>query len=284
MTEEPHQLPFSFPSHLTLILHCLIVVMCRPGTRESDMADLSVNGLPLLLGAGGALLGGVTLACPWLRRSTLPAVLLLVGAPLLAGVYWQRLSGRSEDHSSHGARADYRVELREVRTLNVVTDRGRRIPLGVLGRPVSTTDLSGVENNHIQTHDLNRKFIVQTAPDASHNCHGWLFTGGQFWVAGDVVDDILSDNQYTQVSTPTAGDLAVYRGARGEVVHTGIVRSAEGCTLVESKWGPMSRFIHRPEDQPFGGACTFYRSDRRGHLLRGLSLEEAQTVSQDAPR
>ena len=226
------------------------------------MSELTVNSLPLLVGAGGALLGGMILAFPRLRQSTLPAVLLLLGAPLVAGVWWQ--------HGSDSTRADYRIELREVRTLNVVTDRGRRIPLGMLGRPVSDADLKGVENDHFQTHDLYRKVIVRTGPDPSHNCHGWLFTRGQYWVAGDVVDDILADNQYTQVSTPMVGDLAVYRGARGEVVHTGVVRLVDGCTLIESKWGPMSRCLHGPQDQPFGGICTFYRSDRSGHLLRGL--------------
>lgn len=144
--------------------------------------------------------------------------------------------------------------------------------------------MSGVENDHFRTRDLNRKVIVRTRPDASHNCHGWLFTGGQFWVAGDVVDDILADNQYMQVSTPMVGDLAVYRGVRGDVVHTGIVRSADECVLIESKWGPMSRCIHGIEDQPFGGACTFYRSDRRGHLLRGLSKDVDQAASPDTPR
>jgi hypothetical protein len=249
------------------------------------MPDLSVNGLlPLLLGAAGALLGGVTLALPRLRRSALPAVLLLFGPPLLAAVWWQHPSPRSADQATDGASlADYQIQLREVHRVKVVTDRGRRIRLGSPVQPVPLTDLTGVENDHFRTHDLNRKSIVRSGPDPSHNCHGWVFTGGQFWVAG-VVDDILADNEYRLVSTPAVGDLAVYRGARGEVVHSGIVRSAEGCTLVESKWGPMSRFIHRPEDQPFGGACTFYRSDRHGHLLRGLSLEEAQTVSQAAPR
>jgi hypothetical protein len=249
------------------------------------MPDLSVIGLlPLLLGAAGALLGGLTLALPRLRRSALPALLLLFGPPLLAAVWWQHPSSRSADQATDGASlADYQIQLREVHRVKVVTDRGQRIRLGSPVQPVPLTDLTGVENDHFRTHDLNRKAIVRSGPDPSHNCHGWVFTGGQFWVAG-VVDDILADNEYRMVSTPAVGDLAVYRGARGEVVHSGIVRSAEGCTLVESKWGPMSRFIHRPEDQPFGGACTFYRSDRRGHLLRGLLLEEAQTVSQAAPR
>ena len=255
------------------------------------MPDLTVNGLlPLLLGGGGALLGGLTLALPRLRRSPLLAVLLLFGPLLLAAVWWQHPSLRSEDQPTRredqptgGASiAGYQIQIREGRTANVVTDRGRQIRLGSPVQPVPLADMSGVENDHFRTHDLNRKVIARTGPDPSHNCHGWIFTGGQFWIAG-VVDGILADNEYRLVSTPSVGDLAVYRGARGEVVHTGIVRSAEGCTLVESKWGPMGRFIHYPEDQPFGGACTFYHSARRGHLLRGLPLEAEQAVSKDVP-
>jgi hypothetical protein len=249
------------------------------------MPDLSVNGLwPLLLGVAGALLGGVTLALPRLRRSALPAVLLLFGPPLLAAAWWQHLPARSADPATDEASlADYKIQLREVRAVKVVTDRGRRIRLGTPVQPVPLTDLSGVEKDHFRTHDLNRKVVVRSEPDPSHNCHGWVFTGGLYWVAG-VVDDILADNEYRLVSTPAVGDLAVYRGTQGEVVHTGIVRAAEGCTLIESKWGPMSRFIHPPKDQPFGGVCTFYRSDRRGHLLRGLPIEAEQVVSDDAPR
>lgn len=243
---------------------------------DSCMADLIDNGLlPIFLGVGGALLGGVTLAFPTLRRSSFPGILLLLGPPLLAGLWWQQLSDRNEGQTASAApRADYRIELREVYTVKAVTDRGRRVRLGALGRPVSEADLSGVENDHIRTHDLNRKVIIRTKPDASYNCHGWLFTGGQYWVAGDIVDDILTDNQYTQVSIPAVGDLAVYRGNGGEVVHTGIVRAVDGCTLVESKWGPLGRCVHCPEDQPFGGKFTFYRSARSGHLLRGLQQEE----------
>lgn len=245
------------------------------------MPDAIVDGLlPITFGAGGALLGGVVLALPRLRRSPLPAVLLLFGPLLLAAVWWQHPSSRieaqptdrSEDQPTDGASlADYQIcqiQIREARTVSVVTDRGRRIRLGTPVQPVPLADLSEVEN-HNRTHELSRKVIVRTGPDPSHNCHGWVFTDGQFWIAG-VVDDILTDNEYRLVSTPAVGDLAVYRGGAGKVVHSGIVRSAEGCILVESKWGPMSRFIHCPEDQPFGGACTFYRSSRRGHLLGGL--------------
>jgi hypothetical protein len=236
------------------------------------MPNLTATALlPLSLGVGGALLGGMVLALPRLRRSRLPAATLLLGPPLLAALWWQQLSARSEVGPAGAApRADYRIELREVRGVKVVTDRGRRVHLGASARPVPDADLSGVENDHIRLHDLSRKVIARTRPDPSHNCHGWIFTGGRFWVAGDQVDDILADNQYALISTPAAGDLAVYRGAGGEIVHTGVVRFAADCTLVESKWGPLGRYLHGPEDQPFGGACAFYHSARRGHVLVGL--------------
>jgi hypothetical protein len=251
------------------------------------MPDLAVDGLlPIALGVGGAVLGGLALALPRLRRSPLPAILLVFGPPLLAAVWWQHPSSRTEGQPTDGAPlADYRIgqiQIREVRTVKVVTDRGRHLRVGAPVQPVPLADLSGLEN-HNRTHELSRKVIVRTGLDPSHNCHGWVFTGGRFWIAG-VVDDILTDNEYRLVSTPAVGDLAVYRGDAGNVVHSGIVRSAEGCILVESKWGPMGRFIHCPDDQPFGGACAFYRSARRGHLLRGLPPEEAQAVSNVAPR
>jgi hypothetical protein len=226
----------------------------------------------------------VTLALPRLRRSVLPAILLLFGPLLLAAVWWQHPEARSQDQPADGASiADYQIQLREVRTAKIVTDRGRRIRVGAPVQPVPLSDLYGVENDHVRTHELSRKVIARSEPDPSYNCHGWVFSGGQYWVAG-AVDYILADNDYRMVSTPAVGDLAVYRGSADEVLHTGIVRCVEGCILVESKWGPMSRFIHRPEDQPFGGACTFYRSPRSGHLLRGLPHEEAQVATHDSPQ
>jgi hypothetical protein len=249
------------------------------------MPDLPTDALlPISLGVGGALLGVLVLALPRLRRSPLPAALLLLGPPLSAALWWQHPHRGDDQQPAAPPRPDYRIELREVRTAKLVTDQGRRIRVATLGRPVPDADLSGVEDQRVRAHDLARKVIVRANPDASYNCHGWLFTDGRYWVAGDQVDDILADNGYVQVSTPAPGDLAVYRDAGGDVVHTGVVRSTEGCTLVESKWGPMGRFVHCPEDQPFGGACVFYHSPRRGHLLDGLTPDPDHTISQGSPR
>jgi len=234
--------------------------------------------LSLSLGVIGALLGLVALAFP--RRPRAPAVLSLFAPPLVAFLWWYQSPTQSDGRSEESApRADYRIELGEVWEVTALTDRGRRVHLGTLGRTVSSHDLSGVEDDHIRVHDLSRRVIVRTEPDPSHNCHGWVFTGGRYWVASEDVNVILSDNRYTRTATPAPGDLAVYRGAGRKIVHTGVVFSVAGCTLVESKWGPLGRYIHAPEHQPFGGVCEFYRSDRHGHLLDGLSPDVEATGS-----
>src|SRR5262249_9036483 len=82
----------------------------------------------------------------------------------------------------------------------------------------------------------------------------------------------LQDNRYSAVSSPRAGDLAVYHNPSGEVTHTGIVRlAADGLILIESKWGQLGRFVHTPTEHCYtDSTCTSYRSPRTSHLLRGL--------------
>jgi hypothetical protein len=110
--------------------------------------------------------------------------------------------------------------------------------------------------------------IRTTPPDPASNCHGWVFTGGRYWVRDSAVDQILADNGYHEVTEPRAGDLIVYRGASGEVAHTGVVRVAGDLVLVEGKWGSMGCYLHAPDQYPYGYSWSFYRSPRRGHLLR----------------
>ena len=43
--------------------------------------------------------------------------------------------------------------------------------------------------------------VTRVAPvDPACNCHGWVFTGGRFWVSGEDVPRILEDNGYRRVS------------------------------------------------------------------------------------
>ena len=155
--------------------------------------------------------------------------------------------------------------------------------MSVIATPVPDSLLADIKRKYLLTSILNNKVIERTDPDTTHNCYGWVFTAGRYWVPFDMVDGILSDNRYEEVSKPSKGDLAVYRNAEGELVHTGIVLHADDCTLIESKWGPLGRYIHLPDDQPFGGTCTFYHSPRRGHLLTGIPTDD-QPLSQDPER
>jgi len=43
---------------------------------------------------------------------------------------------------------------------------------------------------------------------------------------------------------------------------------------VESKWGPLGRYLHPPECQPWGGHFSYYRSSRDGHQLRIVTAAE----------
>ncbi|MBX9680973.1 MAG: hypothetical protein K2X38_19630 [Gemmataceae bacterium] len=104
------------------------------------------------------------------------------------------------------------------------------------------------------------------------NCHGFTFADGQFWIPGGEVPKILSDNGYVEMQAPKPGDVAVYRNAEEEVIHTGIVHSANSeIILVESKWGRMGRFIHPHNRHCYiESTCTFYRSRRAGNTVQGV--------------
>jgi hypothetical protein len=114
------------------------------------------------------------------------------------------------------------------------------------------------------------------SPDLNSNCHGWVFTDGKFAILSREVDHILADNQYSQTSQAQPGDVIVYRDEQDQVLHSGMVRfvSGSGLVLVESKWGPLGRYLHPPECQPWGGHFSYYRSSRGGHQLRIVTATE----------
>jgi len=117
--------------------------------------------------------------------------------------------------------------------------------------------------------------LIRTGPATEvTNCHGWVFTAGEYWLAPDDVELILTDNNYESVSEPGPGDLVIYREG-SKLLHSGVVRTLmnDGSILVESKWGWMGTFIH-----PVGGTCygrgvTYYHSLRGGHTLTGLDAK-----------
>lgn len=111
--------------------------------------------------------------------------------------------------------------------------------------------------------DSYRHAVIRLGePDEQSNCHGYVFTSGRYAIRGEDVEYILADNCFAPVATPAVGDVAVYRGRAGKVIHTGVVRIAGGpdSVLVESKWGPLGVYLHHAELSPYGTGITYYRN------------------------
>jgi hypothetical protein len=145
-----------------------------------------------------------------------------------------------------------------------VTDSGREIEL------FRWVNYQTVGTDHLRT----------TAEQMLANCHGWVFAEGGYLLRDADVEHILKDNGYQPSPTPRRGDLIVYRDENGGVIHTGVVQLAVlgKASLIESKWGLESCFVHPPKVQPYGNQFTFYRSARQGH---SLAIRAAR--SKDAP-
>jgi hypothetical protein len=166
--------------------------------------------------------------------------------------------------------------------LKAITDVGRDIPLfrfDVLVLPPQPGQrafdpsadrcdfLKSVEQEFVANICLDRAKLVRVAdPQPACNCHGWIFTGGQFGIQDPHIPLILDENGYVPVEDAKHGDLAIYR-IDGGIVHSGIVRRTDpgGAILIESKWGAFGVFSHAPDAYP--GICTFYRSSRTGHRM-----------------
>jgi hypothetical protein len=152
-----------------------------------------------------------------------------------------------------------------------VTDRGRRVTVKepVELRPKDA--IGATEHRLLREMKFDGRLIRRAEAGDYCNCHGWVFTGGRYWVGGDDVDQILEDNGYQPASQPRPGDLAIFREA-GKVSHTAVVRAVgEGLpVLVEGKWGWMGVFLHGVGDSCYGTNYTYYRSPREGHVLAGL--------------
>jgi len=119
------------------------------------------------------------------------------------------------------------------------------------------------------------RLIIAGGADALSNCHGWVFTDGEFCIDGASIDDIVRENGYLQVAEPRPADLIIYRDADGVPVHTGIVKATgrNGFVLIESKWGQLDVYWHTPADQRYADHWEFWRSPRPGHRLDVLDVQ-----------
>ena len=175
----------------------------------------------------------------------------------------------------------------------LTTDLGRPVRMLVMPADACTPSaaLLASQDQLLTRSDLHDVVIYLPLGWQNTNCHGFVFTASRYWIGGSQVDAILEDNGYQPVAAVRPDDIAVYRSADGTVMHTGIVRgtASDGVILVESKWGQGGRFVHRHDRQPYSDTeCTFYRSPRQGHLLRGLypvpSTEQPAPPSTQPPQ
>lgn len=151
-----------------------------------------------------------------------------------------------------------------------VTDLGRRIPLMKFDVHWSdTSEGQPVESLDLIPEGYRARVIVAESDQSPANCHGWVFTGGQYLVKGEYVDAILQDNGYEIVTMPAVGDVIIYRDEMGIPIHTGLVKAVgnDGFTLIESKWGALETYYHLPNDQVYSRSYAYYRSQREGHAI-----------------
>ena len=99
-------------------------------------------------------------------------------------------------------------------TVAAYTDQNFRIPVYVNLRDHALD--ADAETMLLKRFKLVGLVTRTAAPDARCNCHGWIFTGGRFWVKGTDVGQVLHDNRYEEVSETRVGDLIVYRDDAGK--------------------------------------------------------------------
>jgi len=207
-------------------------------------------------------------------RKLIPAGLVAGGLVVLVG--WAVLQepsaaplGNRADNTESQRRAAL-ASLREVSSPVALTDRGRQVPLYEMPEPELPTGLL-MEMERGMTDEWGPALrLIRTGPaDRQSDCHGWVFVEGKWWLLGRDLTTILEDNGYTAVNDPVAGDLVLYWDGWNEITHSGIVSAVAPSRriLIESKWAWLGTHLHQPNDHPYGGVPTYYRSPRAGHRL-----------------
>jgi hypothetical protein len=225
--------------------------------------------LYLVVGALSAstIVGVIGLIRPRRPRLVLSVLLALLVTSLAGVLFWPQPNGTKTVAANDSPDQQELVRLIPTATA-ATTDMRRTVALFLYGEPVPR-DITPVDKRFISTVPGGLLF---TGYHGGYNCHGWIFTGGRFWIMNDAVPAILSDNGYHQITDPRVGDLIVYWDESRQPIHSGIVQAVppKGPIRVESKWGMRGQFMHTPQGQIFSQSFSFLRSSRRGHLLQGL--------------
>lgn len=225
--------------------------------------------------------------CAFVSRSPGGRLSKLLGQVVMLGAYitaawWsgQRFYREAFMLSDLGLLQQTPGIMRDATDASAVTDAGRSVQLFRWDVDDDSFEyFSALSNQRLEM--LQNKIIQRAAPDYRYNCHGWVFTGGEYLLRGHQVEQILQDNGYTVTDKPRPNDLVIYRSTDGTIVHTGLVRSVleDGTVLEESKWGLDGRYLHRPEDTPYSKVFAYYRGARPDHRIVIKKTEPSPLVS-----
>lgn len=194
-------------------------------------------------------------------------ILITLGASSIAWSY-HRVQVRTAALNFTGTDSELPGEVALDNQSEGVTDSGTKIPLYRLDLTEELFD-EFVVNSESSFRPFEHAGVLRAAPDETANCHGWVFTAGQFLLKGSDVAQILQDHRYSVVTDPRSQDLVIYRDATGNILHTALVQAVlpDGTVIAESKWGTLQRFLYLPEDQPYSTIFQFYRTERPDHLI-----------------
>ena len=201
-------------------------------------------------------------------RSLRTWILITLGASAIAWSY-HRVQVRTAALNFTGMDSQMPGEVALDNQSEGVTDSGTRIPLYRLELTEEMFQ-EFVINSESNMRPFEHAGVLRAAPDETANCHGWVFTAGQFLLKGSDVERILQDHHYSIVKDPRSQDLVIYRDGIGNILHTALVQAVlpDGTVIAESKWGTLQRFLHLPEDQPYSTIFQFYRTERPDHLIQ----------------
>ena len=238
-------------------------------TEKAGLLLVAVLGLGMLAGSELTASVAVTLQRPAVRWSLVAGA----GIAIVSGsaVYSEIDESRELDRQMVELEGLTAPPPTAISAVAAATDLGEPIEIREAIAPRSENDLEGIEAAIMQNTAI-RDTIIRSAPATDRsNCHGWVFTGGRYWIGSSEVEHILAGNHYSHVEDPKPGDLVVYRSGSA-IVHTGVVRYiAEGQpVIVEGKWGCTGVFLHSVARSIYGSSYAYYRSTRTGHLLVGL--------------
>jgi hypothetical protein len=244
--------------------------------------------------AGGAAVAGLALAAGgrWLTAAVASAVarpsvrwggLAAAGAALTAGavVWYDRAEHAALERSERDLAAVTERPPTRPAGAAPTTDRGHPVPVHEPTDPRARAELAALETRMLDGNGAGTHVIRRQPADDRSNCHGWVFTGGRYWVNGADVESILADNGYRVVAEPRPGDLIVYR-QNGAVAHSAVVRYVTPGlpVLVEGKWGVTGVYLHAAGESIYGPDFAYYRADRPTHVLAGLDVPPANAGGQ----